>query len=208
MLEQGFAIAKTNWKHNLLPHVLLAVMLCLVAPFIMGVKNLEEPQVAKVIEMYFSFLGVILLIPLFLPDTNKDIQDLTASKKISITAVRMIRLLQSVVVLSVLLLLVLWGLKQGDCSFHYGKCFYAAMANSIAVGGLGLLFYSITDQIVIAYLMPFIYYIISLGSGWKYLGHFWLLSFSAGRITDKKYILIMGILMTMLSLFIKWKRRA
>lgn len=207
MLEQSFEIAKTNWKHNLFPHALLAVLLCLAAPFIMGVENLEELQVAKIIEMYLSFVGVVLLIPLFLPDADKDIRDLIASKKIPITGVRMIRLLEQVIVLSALLLVFLYALKLGNCSFQYGKCFYAAIANCVAMGGLGLLFYSITDSVVIAYLMPVIYYIASLG-GSKYLGRFWLLSFSAGRIEDKKYLLAAGVLLIIMALFIKWKRRA
>lgn len=207
MLEQSYEIARVNWKHNLLVHCCLALVFCLLAPMIMGLKNLEELQVAKIIEMYLSFLGVILLIPLFIPDGNRDIRDLIASKRFSITGVRLIRLIQSVIILMLVLLAFLYTLKQGNCTFHYGRCFYVAVANCVAMGGLGLLFYSVTDQIVLAYMMPFAYYIISLGAGRKYLKEFWLFSFSAGRIEDKKYILFAGTVLIIVALFIKWKRR-
>lgn len=207
MLERYYEIAKINWKHNLFPHFIIAVILCAIAPFIMGMKNLEEPQVAKIIECYLGFLGVILLIPLFLPDTNKNIRDLIASKKTPITAVRSVRFLEGVVCLIVLLLIFLGVLKMGACTFHYGNCFYAAVANCIFMGGLGLLFYSVIDNIALAYMIPFLYFIISMGSGKKYLGKFWLMSFSAGRLQDKKYILAAGILMVAAALVIRKKRR-
>ena len=208
MLEHYYEIAKTNWKHNLLSHCIIAVLLCILAPLIMGVKNLEEPQVAKIIDFYLVFLGVILLIPLFLPDTNKDIRDLTASKKISITTVRIIRLLEAVLCLSILLLLFLSALKMGNCEFHYGRCFYAAAADCVFMGGIGLLFYSVIDNIALAYMIPFLYYIISMGGGKKYLGKFWLMSFSAGRVEDKKYLLAAGVFMIAAALVMRWKRRA
>ena len=208
MLEQSFEIAKTNWKHNLCTHVVLAVLFCLMAPVIMGVKNLEQEQVVKIIEFYISFLGVVLLIPLFLPDTNRDVRDLIASKKMPITGVRLIRLLQAAGMLCLLLAVFLYALKCGNCTFEYGKCFYAALANCVAMGGLGLFFYSITDQVVVGYMIPFIYYIVSIGGGFKYLKVFSLLSFSAGRIEDKKYILTAGVVVILVSLFARWKRRA
>ena len=69
MWEQCLEIARVNRRHNLLPHIAAAVVLCLMAPLLMGVKNLTEPQVAKIAEFYLSFLGVSLFVPLFLPDS-------------------------------------------------------------------------------------------------------------------------------------------
>lgn len=208
MLERCLEIAKANLKHNLLFHCVIAALLCVVTPFLMGVKNLEELQVAKIIEFYLEFLGVVLLIPLFLPDTNKDIRDLIASKKTSITGVRLIRLAQAVICLSIILLVYLYVLKLGDCSFRYGACFYAAMANCIFMGGIGLLFYSFIDNIALAYMIPFLYFTVSMGGGKKYLKKFWLFGLSAGEdISVKGYLLIAGIVMITAALVIRDKRR-
>lgn len=206
-MERYCEIAKANWKHNLLFHCIIAVLLCVAAPLVMGVENLDEPQVAKIIEFYLGFLGVILLIPLFLPDTNKDIRDVIASKKMPITAVRLIRLFSALLLLSILLLLFLGALKSGGCDFQYGKCFYAAAANCIFMGGIGLIFYSVADNIALAYMIPLLYYIVCMGSGKKYLGRFYLMGFSAGSIEDKKYILAVGALMIAAALIIRWKSR-
>lgn len=208
MLERCFEIAKANLKHNLFPHCVIAVFLCAVTPLIMGVENLEELQVAKMIEFYLGFLGVILLIPLFLPDTNKDIRDLTASKKTPITGVHLIRLSEAVVCLALILSVYLYALKLNNCSFRYGACLYAAMANCIFMGGIGLLFYSFIDNIALAYMMPFLYFNLSMGSGKKYLGKFWLFALSAEEdIADKGYLLAAGLIMIAAALMIRKGRR-
>lgn len=150
MWEQCLEIARVNRRHNLLPHIAAAVVLCLMAPLLMGVKNLTEPQVAKIAEFYLSFLGVILFVPLFLPDSDSNIRDVVASKKFPITGVRLIRLLQAALFLLVILAVFFILLKYGENEFHFGKCYYAAAANCIGMGGLGLLFYSLIDNIAIA----------------------------------------------------------
>lgn len=212
MFLQRFSIVKTNWKYNLLPHTIVAVLLCVVSPLFMGVKNLEEAQVAAIIERYLCFLGVILLVPLFLPDTNKNIRDLIASKKTPIMEVRCLRLLTAVVLVVVLLFAYLLFLRQGNCQFRFGTCFFAAFSTCLFLGSLGILFYSIIDNIALAYMVPFLYYMISLGAGEKYLGKFWLFAFSAASAKgetafDKIYLLVAGILMLVAAIGIREKSR-
>lgn len=174
----------------------------------MGVNNLEEPQVAKIIEFYLGFLGVILLIPLFIPDTNKDIRDLIASKKTPITSVRIFRILEALICLSVILLVFLYILKLGNCEFRYGTGFFVAITNCVFMGGIGLLIYSVIDNVALAYMIPILYFIVSMGSGKKYLGKFWLFGFSSGSsIGDKSYLLAAGVVMIAASLLIRQVRR-
>lgn len=209
MLERNYEIVKINWKYNLRAHTIVAVIFCLIAPVLMGIKNLEEMQVAKIMEFYLGFLGVIFLIPLFLPDTNKNIRDLVASKKTAITGIRILRLLEAVLLLIVFLLVFLYVLKLGNCRFSYGACFYAAMSNAVILGGAGLLCYSMVDNIALAYMIPFLYYTASMGSGKNYLKKFWLFGYSAGEsIKDKSWLLAAGILLIVAALVIREKRRA
>ncbi len=211
MLERGLKIAEVNWKHNLFPHVLLAAALLLAAPLVMGIKNLDEPQVARIIDFYLCFQGVLLLIPLYMPDGSREIRDLAASKKMSITIVRLIRLVEAYAITVLFLFLFLCALRQGGCSFQFGRCFYAALSNCAAMGGLGLFFYSITDSIIVAYMAPIIYYVASMGAGKKYMGKFWLMSFVGSdellSVANKGYIFAAGLILTAASLFLKWKRR-
>lgn len=208
MLERNYEIAKVNFKRHLFAHFAVAVVFVLIAPLLMGMKNLDGMQVAKIMEFYLGFLGVILLVPLFLPDTDKNIRDLLASKKTALVTVRLIRLLEAVLCLLVLLVLFLYILKTGDCRFSYGECLYAAVSNAVMMGGTGLLCYSLVDNIALAYMIPFLYYAMSMGGGEKYLGHFWLFGYSGGgNIWEKGWLFAGGILLGVLSLVIRgWQR--
>lgn len=207
MWEQYLKIGKISWKHNLRIHALIAVIFCLCSPLLMGMRNLEEVQVAAIMERYLSFLGMILLVPLFLPDTNKDIRDLIASKKVPITGIRIIRLLEAVLALAILLFFFLAVLKYGNCEFRFGVCFFAVFATCLFQGGLGLLFYSVIDNIALAYMVPFLYYILSLGGSKKMLGHFHLFSFLMGKEGDKLYLLAAGVAMITAALVIREVKR-
>lgn len=211
MWERSLEIAKVNGRHNLLPHFLLALGFCLAAPLIMGVRNLDEVQVAKVVDMYVGFVGLILLVPLFMPDGNRDIRDLLTSKKTALTEVRLIRLMQAWLAVLLLLLLFLLGLAGGGCKFCFSRCLLAAVADCAALGGLGIFAYGITDQLVAGYLLPLIYYLSSLGAGKKYMGVLWLFGFSgSGELLDagdKWYLLAAGIALTAAALlFRQWRR--
>ena len=206
MLERNYEIAKINFKHHLIGPFAVAVVFVAIAPLLMGMKNLDEMQVAKIMEFYLGFLGVILLVPLFLPDTDKNIRDLLASKKTALTTVRLIRLLEAALCLLALLLVFLYVLKTGDCTFRYGACLFAAAANAVMMGGTGLLCYSLVDNVALAYMIPFLYYAMSMGGGEKYLGHFWLFGYSGGgSIQEKGWLFAGGILLGVLSLVIRGK---
>lgn len=208
MLKRSCEIARVNFKRYLVTHFAVAVLFTAIAPFIMGMKNLDGTQVAKIAEFYLGFLGVILLVPVFLPDTDKNIRDLLASKKTALAMVRLIRMLEGFLCLLALLILFLYLLKAGNCSFRYLECLYAAIANACMMGGAGLLCYSLVDNIALAYMIPFLYNAMSIGGGEKYLGRFWLFGYSkGGDILEKSWLLAGGILLGALSLAIRGLRR-
>lgn len=205
-MEKYLKIAKVNLKFNLLPHIIAAICLCLISPLIMGVKNLDSINTAKVLDVYISLLGIILLIPIFIPDQDRDIRDLIRSKKESIAVNYLIRITEAVVFLILIVFSFLLYLKIGNCIFDFGKYFYATISTCIFLGGLGILAYSIVDNIAVGYMIPILYYILCYGSGKKYLGKFYLFSMLQGNTMDKKYLLIAGILMIVVGIFYRSKK--
>jgi hypothetical protein len=80
-VERYLNIAKVNLRFNLLPHIILATLMCVIAPGFMGTRYLDSYQVAKIVEVYLSLIGIVLLLPVFVPDMNRDIRDLLSSKR-------------------------------------------------------------------------------------------------------------------------------
>lgn len=205
-MERYLKIAKVNLKFNLCPHIISAISLCLISPLIMGLKNLDSINTAKILEIYISLLGIILLVPLFMPEQDKDIRDLIKSKKESIVMNYLIRIAEALLFLVIMVLVFLAYLKIGNCTFDFAQYFYGTISTCIFLGGLGVLVYSIVDNIAVGYMVPILYYILCQGSGEKYLGKFYLFSMMQGNYIDKKYLLIAGIVMIVIGIFYRSKK--
>ncbi len=106
-MEIYLQIEKVYFKHHFYIHVMIAFLLCFLSPFVIGVENLDKYQTAKVLEMFFSLMGIILLIPVFLPDFDLSIRELLESKKVPLWLLRVLRLLQSIFILLILLFICL-----------------------------------------------------------------------------------------------------
>lgn len=193
-MERYLKIGTVNVRHNLFYHILICILLVVMAPLFTGTENLEQSSVAKIIEVYLSLIGMILLIPTFIPDMNKDIRDLIYSKKEPVPILHSIRVLEALVIMMVIGIVFLHYLKSGNCWFSFDKMFYTFLANGMFLGGLGMLMFAIFDQAVFAYMIPLVYYVLNFGAGKKQLGKFWLFSMQAGSIEEKHYLMGFGLL--------------
>lgn len=206
-MERILSIEKEHFKNHYVGHLAAALLFCLLAPVIVGMEALNRYQSGQVLDMYFSLLGIVLLTPLFMPEQNKDIRDLLASREYPLRNIQLLRLLQAVVILAVLNLLVLFQMKLGECTFPFGTYFCCAMANCVFLGGLGIFAYGITDHLVIAYMIPVFYYICCYGAGQKYLGKFYLFSLMTGDLENKIWLGTAGILLTAAGVVIRNRKK-
>lgn len=206
-MERILSIEKEHFKNHYVGHLAAALLFCLLAPVIVGMEALNRYQAGQVLDMYFSLLGIVLLTPLFMPEQNKDIRDLLASREYPLRNIQLLRLLQAVVILAVLNLLVLFQMKLGECTFPFGTYFCCAMANCVFLGGLGIFAYGITDHLVIAYMIPVFYYICCYGAGQKYLGKFYLFSLMTGDLENKIWLGTAGILLTAAGVVIRNRKK-
>ncbi|MEG2789446.1 MAG: hypothetical protein RR942_16665, partial [Romboutsia sp.] len=161
---------------------------------------------AKILEMYISLLGIIVLVPLFMPEQDKDTRDLIKAKKESIAINYLIRVIQAIIFLVIIVLGFLNFLKSGNCTFDFWKYFYGTISTCIILGGVGIFVYSIVDNIAVGYMVPILYYMLCYGGGRKHLGKFYLFSMMQGNTVDKKYLLIAGILMIIIGIFYRSKK--
>ncbi|NLY45072.1 MAG: hypothetical protein GX053_03660 [Tissierella sp.] len=204
-MESYFQILKVNLKFNLIPHVLIAFLLVLAAPFIMGLENLNPIQVAQTLEVYTSLLGIILMVPLFTPDQDRNIRDLIKSKKEPMIKIHLMRIVEALFFLSIIVRLFLLNLKYGQSEFPFGKYFYGTMANCIFLGGLGVIIFSIIDHLAVSYMVPILYYILNYGSGEK-LGMFNMFSMMRGSFIEKNYLFSVGVLFILAAIVYRHKK--
>lgn len=197
MAEKYLQIAKEYLKHHYAGHLLAAVIFCAAAPLIVGVEALDAQRSAQVMEMYLSMIGIILLVPLFWPDQNKDIRDLLASKEMPVIQIHLVRLLEALILLAGLIVGFLLWMRYQECTFAFAKNFWGTFATCLFMGGMGIFVYGFFDNLPVAYMIPMVYYICNYGAGKKYMGPFVLFSMMNGSYTEKLWIGLAGAILIM-----------
>lgn len=202
MAEKYLEIIKEYLKYHYAGHFLAAFLFCGAAPLIVGIEALDPRRSAQVMEMYLSVIGIILLVPLFIPEQNKDIRDVVAVRKTPMLLHHMVRLLLGLMFLGIFVGVFLFWMHEGQCHFSFGKSYFGTMANCIFLGGLGIFFYGIADNLPAAYMVPMLYYVANYGSGRKYLGKFFLFSMTMGNSMEEKiWLLVGGICLSVLGIW-------
>lgn len=206
-MRKYWVIGKENLRHNMFFTVAAVAIMAAVSPLVLGLNNLDAVQSAKVLEMYAVLAGIILFPPLFLPEQNQDLRELVMSKYTSQAVVCIVRLVQAMVILVLVILFFFGMMKAGGSVFPGGKYFFGTFAGAMALGGLGILVYGFSDNPVIGYMAPLIYYLINYGAGEKYLKNFYLFSMMKGEFTEKIYLGAAAVIMTAVGIYWRTVRR-
>lgn len=206
-MRKYWVIGKENLRHNMIFTLIAVVIMAAISPLILGMNNLDAVQSAKVLETYAVLAGIILFPPLFWPEQNQDLRELVMSKYTSQAVVCIVRLAQAIVILALVILFFIGLMKSGDSVFPSGKYFFGTLAGAMALGGLGILVYGISDNPVIGYMAPFIYYLSNYGAGEKYLKNFYLFSMMKGSYTEKLYLGAAAVILIAVGIYWRTIRR-
>lgn len=206
-MERYFMVARENQKHNLWIPFLLCMLLLIVSPLFLGIENLTELETAKVLEYYVALISIILLPAIFLPEQDKDIRDLLSSKYMPITKLYGIRMIQAIIYLMLLLAIYMWILKAGNCTFAFGKLYMGELETMVFLGGMGVFFYALTDQVVVGYMIPLLYYMLNITIPISKIGTFYLFSMSIEKYEWKWTLGITGIVFLAVGIVVRSKRK-
>lgn len=194
-MERYWQIEKINLKYHIPLHILACILMLLVSPLLMGVANLQAQDTAKILEMYAALIGIILLTPVFLPEQDRNIRDLIYTKYMNGSVIYLVRILGNILLLAVILLLYIGLLIYNKCEFPAGKYFCGTLTEMLFMGGLGLFFYGLCDNLVIGYMAPIVYYIAAMGGGEKYLKMFYPFSMVRGSYVEKVWLAVGAVIL-------------
>ncbi len=205
-METCVEIGKVNLKYHLSRHLLIAAAFLVMSPLLISVRNLEPAQTAQSLEMYAALIGIILLVPIFLPDQDKNIRDLTAAKYTPPLKVQMVRLAESFIFLVLLLGAFTLYLKTGGCEFPVLEMYAGVLSEALFLGGLGIAAYGLSDNVIIGYMIPIVYYAVNF-SGDKYLKNFYLFSMMQDRYEPKIWLACAGVVLICAGLGVRQIKR-
>lgn len=206
-MERYVVVARENQKHNLWIPFLICILLLIVSPLFLGIENLTEPETAKVLEYYAVFISIILLPAVFLPEQDKDIRDLLSSKYTPMAKLYGIRIIQAIIYLMLLLGIYMCVLKAGNCEFAFLKLYMGELATMVFLGGMGIFFYALTDQVVVGYMIPLLYYMLNITISPNKIKGLYLFSMSIGKYEWKWTLGMAGVVLLAAGIAIRSKRK-
>ncbi|MDO5560261.1 MAG: hypothetical protein Q4F95_11750 [Oscillospiraceae bacterium] len=198
-------ITKTNLKHNLLPHILIAILVAALTPVFFGISSLNQTMAAQPLEIMVSLTGLILLTPVFLPEQNEAIRDVIRARKVTYLKICIIRLLISVIIMLMINAAFVLIMKSADSDVTLMH-FFAGTISGLFLGSLGFAAAGITDSVSAGYMLSLLYYMINF-SGKKHLGIFFLFSYSGSSFTEKYYLLGFSIFLIVFTLVFKYFKK-
>jgi hypothetical protein len=199
-------IGKVNFKISIRPHMIFTLILLLLSPAFMGIRNLDAAGSAIVLEKYVALIGIVMLVPTFYPEQDRSICDVVEAKLVHMNKVYIIRLVMSLMVVTGLILSYMLVMKYNNCTFDFPAYFAGILGECILLGGLGPFAYSLTDHIIAGYMAAIIYYMLSLFGSSRSMGILYLFTLTRGNHMNKVLHAMIGLGLLALAIVIKSSR--
>lgn len=207
-MEKNVNISRYFFRLHYFPFVLAATVVTALLPILMGIENLESAQVAPIVERFFSLIGLVLFVPLFLPDVQREILANIRSKKTDYGMVLVTRLLQIFFFTMLLLAVFLLIIKMNRSTFDFSAFFLAELATVIFLGGLISLAFYFFKNLVPSLMIAIMYYVLCMFNGQKYFGPFYLFTLVERDWNSKLILFFSGMMMLILSIYLSNRQSA
>ena len=198
---QIWQIAKINLRHNFVPLLLLAAVVMVLTPVLFGTTNLDRLAAAAPLEMFVSTIGIILLVPIFQPEQNSEIEDIVTSQYVDCVYVYMIRVTYSVIGLVLLILLFSGYMLICGCDISVALIF-GTLADAMFLGSIGLLVAAVTNNLPVSLMASILYYGLNLFAGSK-VGAFNLFSMVNGDYSSNIWLFAVSIVLIIAAVILK-----
>lgn len=206
-MEKAYRITKNFVQCHYLPYFLGGVLFLAVLPFLVGLKNLDVFQSAKVLEYWYSLMGLLLLFPLYLPDNDSAALAIIRSKRTSYRWIVCVRLFFEIFCSAVFLAVLLFLMKSGNSDFPIPYFLLRGLAAVVFLGGISAITFAVTRHPVPSIMVPFFYYLLNMMSKKTYFGSFDLFSVAQNAWLDGVVLLGTGSLLLFLSVWLTDKAK-
>ncbi|MCM1090632.1 MAG: hypothetical protein NC092_14105 [Butyrivibrio sp.] len=181
-------ILSVNLRHNFVLPFLAALGVMAAALIVFGATGLTEQEAALPLEMLVSWVGAVLLTPVFLPEQNREIRDVVRSKRTDYVVICAIRAGYSVAGVVLCVSLYVGLLKINECQVS-GRLLFGAVATALFLGAVGMLAAALSDNAAVGYMAAMMYYLVNYGLREK-LGVFYLFGMRGGEYAGKGWLVV------------------
>lgn len=170
-------------------------------PVLFGTTNLDRLAAAVPLEMFISTMGIILLVPIFQPEQNSEIEDIVTSQYVDCIYVYVIRVAYSIIGLALLILLFSGYMLICGCDISVALIF-GTLADAMFLGSIGLLVAAITNNLPVSLMASILYYGLNLFARSK-VGVFNLFSMVSGDYSSNIWLFAVSIVLITAAVILK-----
>lgn len=203
-VQKILKIFSVNLRHHFVLPFLAALGVLVAAFIIFGVTGLTEQEAAQPLELLVSWVGPVLLTPIFLPEQNREIRDVVRSKRTDYRVICGIRAGYSVAALILCVSLYIGLLQLNECQVS-GRLLFGAVATALFLGAVGLFSAGISDNAAVGYMAAMMYYLVNYGMRDR-LGVFYLFGMRGGEYAGKGWLAAGAICLIFAALGIRRKK--
>lgn len=198
-MEKVIKLSVSFFKVHYLPFVLGGSLLTLFLPYLVGVQNLDVMRSAFVVERFFSLIGLLLFIPLFIPDVNRDTLTIIRTKETNYWYILCIRLIVIVIFTTALTIVYLLILRFNQAQFPFLSFFFGTLAIVTFLGGLSNFIFSLSKQPILGMMAGLIYYVVNMSASRQHLGPFYLFNLAQTDWQPQLFLFTIGCALLVLS---------
>jgi len=162
MFRLYLEIYKKNIKIFLLPAVFSVIFLTVVLFFITDPINCTAAYAARICQEYFTWVGIFLLAPVFMPEQRDNIKETILSKTMPTQTMYLIRLIQALAALVLFTAGLILSLSLLGGEIEFKRYFVHTFAIALLLGGLGFMGTRFSGNIGVGYIIAFGFYIIQM----------------------------------------------
>lgn len=206
LLKIGYQL-KIELRHNYLTSMLASIIIIGIACFAFGIRNVDSHSQAMVIERFLPLIGIFSIVTLFYAEHKSPIKDIIRMRSTRIEFIYAVRFLLRIFIYGTTSFIYIYLLTKDGLSHELVRLLFHSLSIGIFVGGVGLLVFSSTNNISVAFLG-------SIGlmlAQWffpKNKGKTFML-FTMPEISVNRILLILGFsLFVILLSMIIWKRKS
>lgn len=206
MLSKVAYQLKAELKGNSFSLVLESLIIIGIAYFIIGIENLDIYSQSIVIERVLPLSGIFSIGTLFYAEHKSPTKDILSMRDTRIEFIYIVRFLLRILFYGLISLIYIYLLISSQLSYELVKILLHSLSIGFLVGGIGLLVYSSTNNISMAFLCSIGFILVQ----WFFPknGEKIFMLFTMPKISTNKILLnfTFSLVIILLSIII-WKRK-
>ena len=192
-------IIGVNLKYNFLMPFASALGVLILTLLMFNITSLQGMEAARPIEFLLCFIGVTLLVPIFLPEQDDNIRDVVCSKKINYYNILLIRILYSVAAMILLITFFISLMKVCESQVTV-QHLIGGVASAWFLGAVGFAAAGIKNNVTVGYMAAMLYYLANYGMKDK-VGRFFLFPMSyLGRFDESGWLIFGAVVLMAITL--------